>query len=410
MIKRILLILFIIPLSGCVGVRPPPLSFGSTGSTPQPSASLIAIPVTVEATGVPTTGDISSPNAAAFPDPNAYSWQLMVSGLKRPISLQPDGSGALFIAENPGRIRILQNGQLNADPFLDITDRVGDSGNEQGLLGLAFHPHYSQNGFFYVDYTDENGNTTVSRFHAANGNADPNSEQVILKIKQPYENHNGGALVFGPDGYLYIATGDGGSQGDPNGNGQSLQTLLGKILRIDVNSGSPYAIPSDNPFGNEIYFYGLRNPWRFSFDKLTNDLYIGDVGQNKWEEIDYVPAGSKSGLNFGWNYYEGNHEYKPPATGDSELVFPVAEYNHIEGGCSIIGGYVYRGTMPEWNGIYLYGDYCSGYVWGLINSNGGWQAQKLFETHFQITSFGQNESGEIYLLTDGGEVYKLGRK
>jgi len=406
MIRRIFALLLIIPLVGCVGVRPP-LPIGSTASTPQPSSSLIALPVTAVATGLPSADTPSS--VTTFPNPDSYTWQLIVSGLKRPISLQPDGAGTLFIAENPGRIRIFKDGQLSADPFLDIDDRVDDSGNEQGLLGLAFHPQYSQNRFFYVDYTDRNGDTIISRFHADGDVADPNSEKVILKIKQPFGNHNGGQLAFGPDDYLYIATGDGGSSGDPFGNAQNTNVLLGKILRVDVDSSQPYAIPTDNPFGNEVYFYGLRNPWRFSFDQLTHDLFIGDVGQNKWEEIDYVPAGTQGGLNFGWNYYEGNHDYKPQGNGGN-FTFPVAEYSHEEGGCSIIGGYVYRGAMVEWNGVYLYGDYCTGFVWGLINSNGQWQPKKLFETGFLITSFGQDESGTIFLLTDGGEVYILAHK
>jgi glucose/arabinose dehydrogenase len=215
-------------------------------------------------------------------------------------------------------------------------------------------------------------------------------------------------LDFGPDGYLYAGLGDGGSAGDPQGNGQKLTTLLGKILRLDVDSAEPYAIPADNPFGDEIWAYGLRNPWRISFDTVTGDLYIGDVGQGTWEEIDYIPAGSPGGANFGWNYREGAHEYKGNAP--AGLIDPVAEYSHPEGGCSVTGGYVYRGSMPEWNGIYLYGDYCTGFIWGLIHSGSGWQAQLLFDMDVNITSFGQDESGEVYLLADGGGVYRLVRK
>lgn len=227
-------------------------------------------------------------------------------------------------------------------------------------------------------------------------------------MNQPFQNHNGGSLDFGPDGYLYAGLGDGGSAGDPQGNGQKLTTLLGKILRLDVDSGEPYAIPADNPFGNEIWAYGLRNPWRISFDTVTGDLYIGDVGQGTWEEIDHIPAGSPGGINFGWNYREGTHDYKgsPPAG----LTDPVAEYSHQEGGCSVTGGYFYRGSMPEWNGIYLYGDYCTGFVWGLIRSGSGWQAKLLFDTDANITSFGQDEAGEVYILADGGGVYRLAKK
>ena len=272
---------------------------------------------------------------------------------------------------------------------------------------MAFDPRYGETGKFYVNYTDKNGGTVISRFQASSqaNVADPFSETDLIRVDQPYPNHNGGALAFGPDGYLYIGLGDGGSQGDPNGNGQNTRTLLGKILRLDVDHGDPYGIPADNPFGTEVWAYGLRNPWRISFDKLTRDLYIGDVGQGDWEEIDFLSAGSPGGTNFGWNYREGKHDYQGNAP--AGLAEPIAEYSHDEGGCSIIGGYVYRGAMPEWNGIYLYGDYCSGKVWGLINSVNGWQAQLLFETNLNITSFGQDESGEVYLVDDDGEVYQL---
>jgi glucose/arabinose dehydrogenase len=278
-----------------------------------------------------------------------------------------------------------------------------------GLLGLAFHPNYSQNGFFYLNYNGTGRATFISRFQGSGNSADPNSETNLLRIEQPFSNHKGGTLHFGPDGYLYAGLGDGGAAGDPFGNAQNLEVLLGKILRIDVDSGEPYAIPPDNPFGNEILHYGLRNPWRISFDKLTGDLYIGDVGQGQWEEIDVVPAGSPSGWNFGWDYYEGSHEYEPQGTA-GEYAFPVVEYSHAEGGCSVTGGYVYRGSMSEWNGIYLYGDYCTGFVWGLINVDGAWQKKLLFEANVRITSFGQDKAGEIYLLSDGGEVYKLAQK
>jgi glucose/arabinose dehydrogenase len=311
----------------------------------------------------------------------------------------------LFIIEKQGDIRIYENGQLLDAPFLDITDRVDASGNEMGLLGLAFHPGYEQNGFFYVNYTGDRGNTRISRFQASGNSADSASEKVLLVIEQPYENHNGGALTFGPDGYLYAGLGDGGLAGDPHKNGQNTESLLGKILRLDVNNGDPYAIPSDNPFGNEVWAYGLRNPWRISFDRATGDLWIGDVGQGNWEEVDYLAAGSEGGANFGWSVMEGTHNYdSEPRSG---MYLPVAEYSHAEGGCSITGGYVYRGMIPEWNGVYIYGDYCSGKVWALILSDGQWQSQLMFETGVLITSFGQDESGEIYLASDTGNVYKL---
>ena len=349
-------------------------------------------------------------DVASFPNPDAYTWEMIVSGLERPVDLQPvgDGSGRLFIIEKTGRIRIFQDGQLLETPFLDIDERVGSIGNEQGLLGMAFHPNYLESGYFYVNYTDNNGNTVIARYQVTDDPtlADPDSEFVLLNVSQPFPNHNGGVLAFEPDGYLYAGLGDGGSAGDPRGNAQSLETLLGKILRLDVDSGEPYAIPPDNPFGDEIWAYGLRNPWRFSFDKINGDLFIGDVGQGNWEEIDYVPAGTPGGLNFGWDYFEGNHPYEGTPPQDAQFVPPVAEYSHGDG-CSVTGGYVYRGSMPEWNGIYLYGDYCSGTVWGLIRSGEGWQNQALFEAPGRITSFGQDEAGEMYLLTDGGEILRL---
>ncbi len=259
-----------------------------------------------------------------------------------------------------------------------------------------------------MNYTDKDGDTVIARFQAtADPNlADPNSEVILLQVGQPFGNHNGGTMAFGSEGYLYIGLGDGGSAGDPFGNGQKLDTLLGKILRIDVDSAEPYAIPADNPFGNEIWAYGLRNPWRMSFDSLTGDLYIGDVGQGEWEEIDFISAGSAGGLNFGWDYFEGTHPYDGTPPQDAQLVPPVAEYDHGQG-CSVTGGYVYRGAMPEWNGIYLYGDYCSGNVWGLIRSGEGWQDQVLFDAEGRITSFGQDESGEVYIVLDGGQIKRL---
>jgi glucose/arabinose dehydrogenase len=215
-------------------------------------------------------------------------------------------------------------------------------------------------------------------------------------------------LVFGPDGYLYAGLGDGGSQGDPNNTAQNTKVLLGKILRLDVDSKEPYAIPAGNPFGNEVWAYGLRNPWRISFDKSTGDLHIADVGQDTWEEIDFLPAGSPGGANFGWSFREGAHDYK--GGGPQGMIEPVAEYSHTEGGCSVTGGYVYRGSMPEWNGIYFYGDYCSGLIWGLTHTANGWQHQLLFQSGLHITSFGQDSSGEVYLVSDDGQVLRFVHK
>jgi glucose/arabinose dehydrogenase len=340
-----------------------------------------------------------------------------VDGLLRPVAIvdPADGSGRLFIVEQPGDIRIYQDGRLLPEPFLDIRQRVGSRGNEQGLLGLAFHPAYAQSGLFYVNYTDLNGDTVIARFSVSSqdaNRADAGSEQQLLFIRQPYPNHNGGSVVFGPDGYLYLGLGDGGSGGDPQGNGQSLSTLLGKILRIDIDNGNPYAIPTGNPFSSpqaaEIWAYGLRNPWRFSFDRLTGDLYVADVGQDAWEEVDFLPAGSPLGANFGWNFREGMHPYAGTPPSDSVLIDPVAEYDHGQG-CSVTGGYVYRGEeLPAWKGVYLYGDFCSGKIWGLLrDASGAWQNRLLFESGLNISSFGEDAAGELYLTDLNGAVYRL---
>ena len=402
---RRLILLLVFSVAACNGTGTP------TSPPITPSFTQTSLPPTT-ISGTPDASQ-TSPSATpaqttTFPDPNSYTWQpLSASGLVRPVALQADGSGRLFVIEKIGRIRIIENDQLIETPFLDISERVGSTGNEQGLLGLTFHPQYAQNGRFFVNYTDNNGNTVLARFQVSSepNVADPKSEVKILGVDQPFANHNGGGLAFGPDGYLYAGLGDGGSQGDPFGNAQNTGVLLGKILRLDVDSAEPYAVPADNPFGNEVWAYGLRNPWRFSFDKLTNDLYIGDVGQNTWEEIDFLPAGSPGGTNFGWNFREGAHDYK--GGGPAGMVDPIAEYSHSEGGCSVTGGYVYRGSMAEWNGIYLYADYCTGLIWGLIQSDGGWQSQPLFDLDVTITSFGQDAAGELYLLSDNGGVFRL---
>lgn len=376
---------------------------------PEPSATLAPEP--------------TAASAAAFPDPQNYRWVEVVSGLQSPVDIAHagDGSRRLFIAEQPGIIQVAQGGQVQDAPFIDITDRVGDNGSERGLLGLVFHPRYAETGYFYVNYTDNNGDTVIARFQVTGDPnvADPASEKKLLGIRQPFPNHNGGGLAFGPDGYLYIGIGDGGAAGDPFGNGQSTNTLLGKILRIDVDGGDPYAIPADNPFAAgggsaEIWAYGLRNPWRVSFDSASGDFYTGDVGQGEWEEIDYLPANAAAGANFGWDAMEGSHPYG--GSNSSSFVAPIAEYSHSEGGCSVTGGYVYRGAaLPEWNGVYFYGDYCSGKVWGALRSpddlsgknDAVWQSMDLFETGMSISTFGVDENGEIYLAWYGGKIYRL---
>ena len=348
-------------------------------------------------------------------DPAGLSVTLepLVDGLRAPLAAvnAHDGSNRIFVVEKGGLIRIVRDGALLPDPFLDISGGVS-GGGEQGLLGLAFHPDYPDDPRFFVNYTDPAGDTWVSSFTVDPSNpdrADPGSEVRMLFIAQPYANHNGGALAFGPDEYLYIGMGDGGSGGDPHGNGQKLGTLLGKVLRIDVDSTSgdkAYGTPADNPFVStefalpEIYALGLRNPWRLSFDRETGDLWIGDVGQNAWEEIDVARAGA-SGQNFGWNRMEGNHCFRPADGCDqADLTPPVTEYSHdASGGCTVIGGYVYRGTaQPDLAGGYLFADYCSGTIWAISPSGDEFREPTVVaESGASISSFGEDEAGELYV-------------
>ena len=339
----------------------------------------------------------------------------VASGFSNPtqVTSAHDGTGRLFVVEQRGVVRIEKDGALLPTPFLDVSDRVSCCG-ERGLLSIVFPPGPGSKGQFWADYTDVNGDTTISLFSFSGDSASAVSETVILKIEQPFANHNGGQLAFGPDGYLYIGMGDGGSAGDPNNNAQNLGSLLGKILRVDVRA-SPYGIPRDNPFAGsgaarpEIWAYGLRNPWRFSFDRKTGDLWIGDVGQGAWEEVDVQPAGSAGGENYGWRLTEGNHCFNP-ATGCSfaGVTLPVAEYSHASG-CSITGGFVYRGRdFARLSGIYFYADYCSGRVWGLRNGASGWETQELLKPGYAFTSFGEDDAGEVYAV-DGssGALYRL---
>ncbi len=397
------------------------------GETPAPPPTATPPPPTptpIPPTATPPPPPMATPLPTAVPvaDPATIRVELrrIVGGLDTPVGAAHanDGSGRLFIVEKPGRIRIVRNGALLPDPFLDITDRADAGGSEQGLLGLAFHPDYIHNGFFFVNYTDHRGDTVVSRFSvtADADRADPASETVILTLDQPAGNHNGGNLVFGPDGYLYIGTGDGGGAGDQYGNGQNGQTLLGAMLRLDVDGGLPYAIPPDNPFRgdpairDEMWAIGLRNPWRYSFDRLTGDLYIADVGQNRYEEVDFQPAGSPGGQNYGWPIMEGLHCYPEDQPCDrSGLTLPVVEYDHSQG-CSVTGGYVYRGReFPILTGIYLFGDYCTGRIWGLAAGEGGrWRVAELGQFNVALSSFGEDEAGEVYLLDMGrGEILQI---
>jgi len=339
----------------------------------------------------------------------------VAKGLKEPTAIAHagDGSKRLFVLEQDGAVKIIRKETVSAAPFLDIKSLVR-SGGERGLLGIAFPPDFASSKTFYVNYTDRNGvgNTSIDSFRVGSDpdRADPSSRKKLLGIVQPYVNHNGGQLAFGPDGLLYIGTGDGGSGGDPRGNGQRKDTLLGKILRIDVRSGTtPYAIPKTNPFGNEIWAYGLRNPWRFSFDRETGELYIADVGQNEVEEIDFQPAGAGAGANYGWNVMEGSRCFKKPACKTAGLTLPVAEYFQGKGDCSVTGGYVYRGSIEKLRGIYLFGDFCSGRIWGLRKSGATWSKQLLIDTTYSISTFGEDENGELYLADyDSGTIFKIG--
>lgn len=324
----------------------------------------------------------------------------------------------LFIVERAGTVKTI-NKKGGQDPtvFLDISSKVKDSG-EMGLLGLTFHPKFSQNGYFYVNYVDKEQFTNIARFQVnAQGLADPATEKTIVKVKQPYPNHNAGGLAFGQDGFLYIPFGDGGSAGDPENRSQNKSELLGKLLRVDVDSGDPYAVPTSNPFvadaafKPEIWAWGLRNPWRISFDKKTGDLYIADVGQGDLEEVDVQPAASVGGENYGWRCYEGTVAYQPEGCQDaSKYVAPAFEYKHETGRCSITGGYVYRGaTIKSLDGAYVYGDLCTGEIFSAVKKDGTWAQTKLLATPYMISTFGQDQDGEMYVADmSSGSIYKFG--
>lgn len=345
--------------------------------------------------------------------------QPLVAGLDQPVALTQAGDPRLFITQQTGTVRIYDALGLRSTPFLDIRSIVL-SGGERGLLSVAFHPLYRQNGFLFVDYTNLHGDIVIARYKVSASDpdlADVSSGTILLTIAHPdFANHNGGQLQFGPDGFLYIGVGDGGSAGDPNNHGQDISQLLGKLLRIDVDHGSPYAIPSSNPFAQrtgargEIWAYGLRNPWRFSFDRENGDLWIGDVGQDAYEEVDLQPAASAGGQDYGWRKMEGFHCYDPATNcADPSFTMPVLEYPHTEGACSISGGYRYRGSqIPSLRGAYLYGDYCNGTIWSAVPSGAVWTSTRLFTTTIQISSFGQDVSGELYVLDVAeGVVYRI---
>ena len=390
------------------------------------------------ASAEPTATQVPPKAKVAF-DPSRHSLdlELVITELERPlfVTAPGDGTDRLFVLEQPGRIRIVQDGQLLPAPFLEIEAQVEDGGNEQGLLGMAFAPDYAGSGLFFINYTNSDGDTIISRWtvSATDANlADETSEFIVMEIAQPARNHNGGMLLFGPDGYLYIGTGDGGGANDRYENGQNPETLLGKMLRVDVLSPleEPYTIPPDNPWiemdwirsdgttvdvRDEIWAVGLRHPWRYSFDRVTGDLWIGDVGQGQYEEVNFSAATARaeqpiSALNFGWPIAEGLHCFADPDECSQEgLIQPVAEYEHT-GHCSVTGGYVYRGrAYPALEGVYLFGDYCSGTVWATVpNGNGDWTTSEAAQFDVRISSFGEDAAGELY-LTDLGEgaLYRI---
>lgn len=370
-----------------------------------------------------TSTSASPRDATATPAPGPLlevSFEKVADGFARPtfVTHAGDGSGRLFVLEKAGRIRIIEDGRARAEPFLDITNVVKSSGNEQGLLGLAFHPDYERNGRFFVYYTAQDNDNTVAEYRVTSdaNRADPRSGKEVLAVADKYSNHNGGMLAFGPDGYLYIAMGDGGSSGDPDDNGQDLLAFLGKILRIDVDGGDPYSIPESNPFivrssaRGEIWAWGLRNPWRFSFDRETGDLWIADVGQNKYEEVNFQPVSSKGGENYGWAVMEGTHCFRPASGCDTTgMTRPIFEYDHGEG-CSITGGYVYRGSeFPALRGTYLFTDYCSGNLWATRQvAAGKFETERIGRVPGGISSFGEDEAGELYAVRDSeGAVYRV---
>lgn len=420
-------------VSACgAGEAPPPILTPPPTTTALPSTftpTPVPPPTEIPVTSLP---DTPAPLPTATPIPTAtplpqssYPPQIGVSTwLKNPnqityLTHAGDGSGRLFLVEKQGRVMIIAGDEILPEPFLDIRNLVDSGPSERGLLSIAFAPDYEESGVFYVYYSDRpgDGDSIIARYHTSSdpNRAESDSAEILLSIDEPAANHNGGQLQFGPDGYLYIGLGDGGSANDPWDNAENLSVLLGKMLRIAVDTDSGYLIPRDNPFVDqasarpEIWAYGLRNPWRFSFDRFSGDLYIADVGQNKWEEIDFQSAGSAGGQHYGWDTTEGNHCFEPAEGCDrSGITFPVAEYGHDQG-CSVTGGYVYRGGLyPQLSGIYFFADFCTGEIWAMQqDSSGQWQYGPLIESGVNVASFGEDESGELYILGLNGEILKL---
>ncbi len=388
------------------------LAFGSiVCATPKEDAAEVAA-------DKPTAGPAgaSQPSATQSSNDVRLAVEHVASGLDQPVYLTaPAGDPRLFIVEQPGRIRVVENGALLGKPFLDIANKVR-SGGEQGLLSAAFHPQYRANGFLFVNYTDNKGDTRIERYtvSADKNIVDPQSAKLILGVDQRYSNHQGGLNLFGPDGMLYIGMGDGGSQGDPHGNGQNRSVLLGKLLRINVDRGDPYLIPAANPYAKgggrgEIWALGLRNPWRFAFDRFSGLLYIADVGQDRYEEVNVAPM-PNAGVNYGWNLMEGPSCYRGSGCNQAGLQQPALSYSHENSACSIIGGFVYRGEkIPEIKGQYFYSDYCNswlrsfGFADGKVTDRHEWPVGGLGS----IVSFGEDSKGELYICTSSGRVYRI---
>ncbi len=383
----VVVIMLSVGLSGC---------FGGDGQEPEESPA--------------TPGD------PPLEDPPRIALTSMISGLDQPVHVVSagDGSGRLFVVEQAGFVRVWADGSLADQPFMDVRDLVTSAGSEQGLLSLAFHPDFPERAEVYAGYTQTNGDSAVVRFPVVEGRADVGGREVLMTVSQPATNHNGGLVAFGPDGYLYVGLGDGGLRDDVFNNGQNCLTLLGTILRIDVSPDEGYAVPDDNPFvdnhcADEIWAIGLRNPWRFSFDPDGGDLYIADVGQDAWEEVNFQPADSGGGENYGWPVWEGTHENpRRPGVTVEDPVFPVAEYP-LDGNCSVTGGHVYRGDgFSSLVGVYVFGDYCSGRIWGLRQVDGEWGMSLLLDTDHMISSFGVDAAGEILVVDHGGRVLRVG--
>ena len=380
--------------------------------------SSLVLAITSILCSAPKDDTHSAKTSGVPPSAVALGVEEVAHGLDNPVYVTaPAGDARLFVVEQSGRVKIIEKGALLDKPFLDIKSKVG-YGGERGLLSVAFHPQYRANGFLFVNYTNKKGDTQIERYTVSPADpntADPASAKLILAIDQPYSNHNGGLNLFGPDGMLYIGMGDGGSQGDPHRNGQNRNALLGKLLRINIDRGDPYSIPSGNPYAagggrGEIWAIGLRNPWRFAFDRINGLLYIADVGQNKYEEINIAPMQSV-GINYGWSAMEGPDCFRVPLCGKSAYHIPEFGYDHSDGTCSVIGGFVYRGRkIPEVQGEYFFSDYCKSWVRSLTFAGGRVGASHHWIDsggHGSIVSFGEDAQGELYICSSNGRVYRI---